>query len=40
MEKLKDHLVIPLYKMISDEESPCISSAVMGAVSELADWFA
>jgi len=40
MEKLTDHFLIPLYKLIFEEEPPCMSCGKMEAVSEITDWFA
>lgn len=37
---LTDHFLIPLYKLIFEEEPPCMSRGEMEAVSELVDWFA
>jgi len=40
MEKLANHFLITLYKMIFQEETPCMSREAVKAVSKLANWFA
>ena len=40
MGKLIDHFLIPLYKLIFEEEPPCMSHGVMEAISEITDWYA
>lgn len=39
MEKLTGQFLIPLYKMIFEEEPPCMSLGAMEAISEIVDWF-
>lgn len=40
MEKLTDHFLIPLYKVIFEEGPLCMSPTAMEAILEIADWFA
>ena len=40
MEKLTDHFLILLYKMIFEEEPPCMSHGAMEVVSKIVDLFA
>jgi len=39
MEKLTDHFLISLYKLIFEEDPSCMSHGAMEAVSEIASWF-
>lgn len=40
IEKLTNNFLIPLYRLIFQEEPPCMSHQVMEVVLELEDWFA
>lgn len=40
MENMTGHLLILLYKLIFDEEPPCMSQGEMEVVPERIDWFA
>ena len=40
VEKLTDHFLIPLYKMIFEEEPSYMSHGAMEAILEIAYWFA
>ena len=39
MEKLTNHFLILIYKMIFEEEPPCMSCVAMEAILEIVDWF-
>lgn len=40
MTRLSDHFIAPLYKMIFEQDLPCMSQEAMQALLNIADWYA
>lgn len=40
MEQLTDHFIIPLYKLIFEEDPPCMSRGEMEVITDIIDWYA
>jgi hypothetical protein len=38
--QLSDHFVTPVYKMIFEQDPPCMSKEAMEALIDIADWYA